>query len=304
MPRPEKVQAVEEIKKRFEDAEATFLTEYRGLSVNEQQELRRGLRAAGAEYKVVKMSLARRAALELGLDEFTESMYGPIAIAFASADPVPVAKALKDFAKDHERLVLKVGLMSGKLLAPEQVSKLADIEPRDVLLSKIAGAAKSPLAKMAGMLASFTRDSASMFSQLLEKKESGEFVSADEAVAPAAAEPEAAVEAADAEPEEASSTEVEEEEQPAAKSEEEAVEVEAVKPDDADAEPEEASSTEVEEETAATPTEVEVDEEDDAPEASADDADAEEDSEEEAGSDDSATSDSDSDDAAVVAEEE
>ena len=293
MPRPEKVQAVEEIKKRFEDAEATFLTEYRGLSVNEQQELRRGLRAAGAEYKVVKMSLARRAALELGLDEFTESMYGPIAIAFASADPVPVAKALKDFAKDHERLVLKVGLMSGKLLAPEQVSKLADIEPRDVLLSKIAGAAKSPLAKMAGMLASFTRDSASMFSQLLEKKESGEFVSADEAVAPAAAEPEAAVEAADAEPEEASSTEVEEEEQPAAKSEEEAVEVEAAKPDDADAEPEEASSTEVE-----------VDEEDDAPEASADDADAEEESEEEAGSDDSATSDSDSDDAAVVAEEE
>jgi len=294
MPRPEKVQAVEEIKKRIEDAEATFLTEYRGLSVNEQQELRRGLRAAGAEYKVVKMSLARRAALELGLDEFTESMNGPTAIAFASADPVPVAKALKDFAKDHERLVLKVGLMSGKLLAPEQISKLADIEPRDVLLSKIAGAVKAPLAKMAGMLASFTRDSASMFSQLLEKKESGEFVSADEAVAPAPAEPEAAEEAADAEPEEASSTEVEEDE-PAAESEEEVAEVEAEKPDEADAEPEE---------EAATSTEVEVAEENDTPEASADDADAEEDSEEEAGPDDSATSDSDSDDAAVVAEEE
>jgi large subunit ribosomal protein L10 len=282
MPRPEKVQAVEEIKERFENAEATFLTEYRGLSVNEQQELRRGLRAAGAEYKVVKMSLARRAALELGLDEFTESMNGPTAIAFASADPVPVAKALKDFAKDHERLVLKVGLMSGKLLAPEQVSKLADIEPRDVLLSKIAGAAKAPLAKMAGMLASFTRDSASMFSQLLEKK---------------AAEPEAAEEAADAEPEEAASVETTKaDEQPAAESEEEAADVEAEEPDVADAEPEE--------EAAAGSTDVEADEEDNTPEASADDAEVEESSEEEAGSDDSATSDSDNDDAADEAEEE
>jgi large subunit ribosomal protein L10 len=289
MPRPEKVQAVEEIKERFENAEATFLTEYRGLSVNEQQELRRGLRAAGAEYKVVKMSLARRAALELGLDEFTESMNGPTAIAFASADPVPVAKALKDFAKDHERLVLKVGLMSGKLLAPEQVSKLADIEPRDVLLSKIAGAAKAPLAKMAGMLASFTRDSASMFSQLLEKK--------DEATAPAAAEPEAAEEAADAEPEEAASVETTKaDEQPAAESEEEAADVEAEEPDVADAEPEE--------EAAAGSTDVEADEEDNTPEASADDAEVEESSEEEAGSDDSATSDSDNDDAADEAEEE
>jgi large subunit ribosomal protein L10 len=276
MPRPEKVQAVEEIKERFENAEATFLTEYRGLSVNEQQELRRGLRAAGAEYKVVKMSLARRAALELGLDEFTESMNGPTAIAFASADPVPVAKALKDFAKDHERLVLKVGLMSGKLLAPEQVSKLADIEPRDVLLSKIAGAAKAPLAKMAGMLASFTRDSASMFSQLLEKK---------------------AEEAADAEPEEAASVETTKaDEQPAAESEEEAADVEAEEPDVADAEPEE--------EAAAGSTDVEADEEDNTPEASADDAEVEESSEEEAGSDDSATSDSDNDDAADEAEEE
>ena len=295
MPRPEKVQAVEEIKERFEKAEATFLTEYRGLTVNEQQELRRGLRAAGAEYKVVKMSLARRAALELGFDELTESMNGPTAIAFASADPVPVAKALKDFAKDHERLVLKVGLMSGKLLAPEQVSKLADIEPRDVLLSKIAGAAKAPLAKMAGMLASFTRDSASMFSQLLEKKESGEFVSADEAAAPAAAEPEAAEEAADAEPEQDSSTEVEEKEQPAADSEE-ATEVEAEEHD--------VAAAESEEEAADAPTDVEAIEEDDTPEASANDAEVEEGSEEEAGSDDSATSDSDSDDAAVEAEEE
>lgn len=290
MPRPEKVQAVEEIKERLENAEATFLTEYRGLSVNEQQELRRSLRAAGAEYKVVKMSLARRAAEELGLDDFTESMIGPTAIAFAITDPVPVAKALKDFAKDHERLVLKVALMSGKLLAPEQVSKLADIEPRDVLLGKIAGAAKAPLAKMAGMLGSFMRDSASMFSQLLEKKESGEFVSADEVEAPAAAEPVAAEEAADATPV------VTEDDAP--EPVEEAAEVEADEPtDDAVAEPSEAAAD-------ASSTEVEEVEEDETPEAAAEDAEAEEGSEEEAESEDSASSDSDSDDTADTAEEE
>lgn len=283
MPRPEKVQAVEEIKERFENAEAAFLTEYRGLTVNEQQELRRGLRTAGAEYKVVKMSLARRAAEELGLDELTESMTGPTAIAFVSADPVPVAKALKDFAKDHEHLVLKVGLMSGKLLPPEQISKLADIEPRDVLLGRIAGAFKAPLAKMAGMLGSFTRDSASMFAQLLEKKEeSGEYGPTEEAEAPASAESEAAEEAAPAE-----AGAVEEVEEPAVEAEVEAVEVEADEPDD------DASSTDVEEV------------EDETPEAAADDVEVEEGSdEEEAGSDDSATSDSDSDDAADEAEEE
>lgn len=302
MPRPEKVQAVEEIKERFENAEATFLTEYRGLTVSEQQQLRRGLREANAEYKVVKMSLARLAATELGLDELTESMIGPTAIAFANTDPVPVAKVLKDFAKDHEHLVLKVAVMSGKLLPPEQVSKLAEIEPRDVLLGKIAGAAKAPLAKMAGMLGSFMRDTASMMSQLLEKKESGEFVSADEAASAVAeadevaAEPEAAEEAAaDKEPEEAAAVETTEaEEQPAVEAEEEAAPEadEPVVEDDSD--PEDAAA-EGDEPAAET---------DDAPEAEAEIADAEDGSEEEAESDDSSDSDSESDDAADKAEKE
>ena len=301
MPRPEKVQAVEEIKERIENAEATFLTEYRGLTVSEQQQLRRGLREANAEYKVVKMSLARLAATELGLDELTESMIGPTAIAFANTDPVPVAKVLKDFAKDHEHLVLKVAVMSGKLLPPEQVSKLAEIEPRDVLLGKIAGAAKAPLAKMAGMLGSFMRDTASMMSQLLEKKESGEFVSADEAASAGAeadevpAEPEAAAEAAaDEEPEEAAAVETTEaEEQPAVEAEDEAA-PEADEPAaEEDSDPEDAAA-EGDEPAAET---------DDAPEAEAD-ADAEDGSEEEAESDDSSDSDSESDDAADKAEKE
>ncbi len=273
MPRPEKVQAVEEIRERLENSEATFLTEYRGLSVGEQQELRRGLREAGADYKVVKMSLARRAAEELGLDEFSESMVGPTALAFAGSDPIPVAKALKEFAKAHENLVLKVGLMSGKLLAPEQVSKLAEIEPREVLLAKIAGAAKAPLSKMAGALSSFLRDSASMFSQLLEKKESGEFVPAGEVAAPAAAASE------DDQP-----AETESEEQAAP---EEGVENAAV--EESAGEPVESPETE----PAAEPN---------AEDEPAADAEAEEDSEEDADSEDAA--DSESDEAADEAEEE
>ena len=170
MARPEKVQAVEEIKSKFESSSATFLTEYRGLSVMQQQALRRGLRVAGASFKVVKMTLARRAAAELGI-EISDELAGPTALAFAREDPVLAAKALRDFAKENEAFVLKSCLMDGHILPPEQVSKLAEIEPREVLLVKIAGAAKAPMSKMAGMLSSFTRDAASMFSQLLETKE-------------------------------------------------------------------------------------------------------------------------------------
>lgn len=184
MPRPEKVQAVEEIRQRFDSARATYLAEYRGLSVTQQQKLRRELRAAGGEFKVVKMSLARRAANELGID-FGDELTGPTGLAFADSDAVSIAKVLRDFAKENEALVIKSGVLGTEILTPESVSKLADIEPRDVLLAKIAGAAKAPLVNFAGMLQSFTRDAASMFSQLLEKKENDP--AAEEAPAPEAA---------------------------------------------------------------------------------------------------------------------
>ena len=201
MPRPEKVQAVEEIKDRLESSEATFLAEYRGLSVKQQQALRRGLRDAGAEFKVVKMSLARRAADELGID-FGSDLAGPTALAFANGDPLPVAKALRDFGKEIDAFVLKSGLFGGNVLPPEQVTKLADIEPREVLLGKIAGAAKAPLYSLAGMLSSFNRNAAAVFSQLLEKKESeAPAPVGDEAAAAPVAEAEAAEpEDAEAEP--------------------------------------------------------------------------------------------------------
>ncbi len=183
MPRPEKVQAVADIREKLENAEAVFLTEYRGLSVKAVQDLRKALRDSGGEYKVVKMTLAKLAAADAGVEGLDEYLLGPTALAFANRDPVATAKALKEFAKSHDVLVLKAGYLSGNILTPEEVSKLAEIEPREVLLAKIAGAAKAPLAKAAGMFASFTRDAASMFSQLLDKKNQGEFVPAGQAEA-------------------------------------------------------------------------------------------------------------------------
>jgi len=174
MARPEKVQAVSDIREGLETAEAVFLTEYRGLSVKAVQKLRRNLRDSGAEYKVVKMTLARLAAGDAGIDGLEEYLAGPTALAFAKSDPVATAKALKDFSKENEVFVLKAGYFSGAVLTPEEVSRLADIEPRDVLLAKIAGAAKAPMVKAAGLFASFNLNAASMFSQLLDKKESGD----------------------------------------------------------------------------------------------------------------------------------
>ncbi|GIU91236.1 MAG: 50S ribosomal protein L10 [Acidimicrobiia bacterium] len=172
MPRPEKVQAVAELKQRLAEARAVFLTEFRGLTVSQMQQLRRNLRQAGAEYKVVKMTLARRAAAEVGLDGLDELLVGPTALAFAD-DPVTVAKVLRDASRDSDKLVIKGGILAGSIIPPEQVSKLAEIEPREVLLAKIAGAAKAPLYQMAGLMAALTRNTAWAIAQLLEKKESG-----------------------------------------------------------------------------------------------------------------------------------
>ena len=174
MPTPEQVQAVADIRDRLEGAEAVFLTEYRGLTVKAVQELRRSLRASGADYKVVKMTLTKLAAEEAGFDGMADFLSGPTAVAFAQSDPAATAMALKDFSRTHSVFVVKAGFLSGSILTPEEISKLADMQPRDVLLAMIAGAAKAPLFKAAGMFGSFTRDAASMFSQLLDKKESGD----------------------------------------------------------------------------------------------------------------------------------
>lgn len=171
MPRPEKVQAVADIKERIEGAQAVFLAEYAGLSVQEQQTLRRELRANGAEFKVVKMTLARLATADLDIEDLDELLLGPTGLTFADGDPAGAAKVLRDFAKGHEVLVIKGGLLGREFLTPERVAELADIEPREVLLARIAGAFEAPMAKMAGLLAALPRNAATMMQQLLEKKQ-------------------------------------------------------------------------------------------------------------------------------------
>jgi large subunit ribosomal protein L10 len=170
MPRPEKVQAVAEIKERLDGAQAVFLTEYSGLSVKEQQQLRRELKANGAEMKVVKMTLARLAAEGMA-DELTELLLGPTALTFADGDPAAAAKALKAFSKDHSVLIIKGGLLDSEFLSPERISALADLPARDVMLATVAATLGAPMTQMAGLLAALPRNAATAFQQLLEKKE-------------------------------------------------------------------------------------------------------------------------------------
>jgi large subunit ribosomal protein L10 len=173
MARAEKVQAVAEIKERMARAQAVFLAEYAGLSVKDQQLLRRNLRRGGAEFKVVKMTLARRAAAELELSGVDEMLLGPTGLTFADGDAVTAAKALRDFAKDHEVFSIKGGLLGRDVLTPERVSALAELEPRDVLLARMAGAVQAPLAKMAGLLQALPRSLASALKQLVDKRSDG-----------------------------------------------------------------------------------------------------------------------------------
>lgn len=198
MPRPEKVQAVADIKQRMEDARAVFVAEYAGLSVKQQQALRRGLRDGAGEFKIVKMTLARRAAEELGHDELSELLSGPTGLAFAMDDAASTAKALHEFAKEHAQLVLKGAMLGGQVMAPEKIKELAELEPREVILAKLAGAFKAPMAQMAGLLAAMPRNLASMMLQLVDKKESGEAASGAAPVDEAPAEEEAPAEAVEA----------------------------------------------------------------------------------------------------------
>jgi large subunit ribosomal protein L10 len=203
MARPEKVQAVDYIRQRLEGARAVFLAEYSGLSVKEQQELRRSLRAGGAEFKVVKMTLARRAAAELDIGDLDELLLGPTGLTFADRDAVEAAKALKEFATAHSALVVKGGLLGRDFLTPERVSELADIEPRDVLLAKLAGGFQAPMARLAGLVSALPRNLANAMLQLLDKRQAqGPQAVAEPTEAPeappeeAAVEPEAALEEA------------------------------------------------------------------------------------------------------------
>jgi large subunit ribosomal protein L10 len=196
MARPEKVATVEEIKGKLQEARAAVLTEYRGLKVSELADLRASLRAAEAEYKVYKNTLARRAAEEAGLSELISLLEGPTAITFVKGDAVAVAKALRDYSRTNAHLVVKGGILGTRVIEPADVAALADIEPREVLLAKIAGGFQAPLVKAAGLFQAFTRNMAYGIKALIDKRvEDGEAPppaeAEAEAEAPTAEEPEA-----------------------------------------------------------------------------------------------------------------
>ncbi len=152
MARPDKAAKVAELKEEFSTSAAAVLTEYRGLTVKDLRNLRRSL-GEDATYAVAKNTLAAIAAKEAGIEGLDESLTGPTAIAFVKGDIAAAAKGLRDFAKANPFLAIKGGVLEGKFLDSQAVLKLADLESREVLLAKMAGALQANLAKAAYMLA-------------------------------------------------------------------------------------------------------------------------------------------------------
>jgi large subunit ribosomal protein L10 len=148
MARPEKEAAVAALTEDFRTATATILTEYRGLSVTSMKQLRRAL-GDKTKYSVVKNTLTKIAAKNAGVDLSPELFVGPSAVAFINGDPIDAAKSLRDFAKENPFLVIKGGIYEGKEVSKEEIMQLANLESREVLLAKLAGAMKGSLAKAA-----------------------------------------------------------------------------------------------------------------------------------------------------------
>ena len=198
MAQPEKVAAVAELSNRFRDASAALLTEYRGLTTAQLTQLRRDL-GSTTTYAVVKNTLTKRAAGEAGLAGLGELLSGPTAIAFVQGDPVEAAKGLRDFARANPTLVIKGGVVDGAELSAQEIGRLADLESREVLLGKLAGAMMANLSKAAGLFQAPLSQMARLAAALQEKTPA-EAETSVEAAATAEAETPATATAESAEP--------------------------------------------------------------------------------------------------------
>jgi len=192
MARAEKVAAVAELTERFQASSGAVLTEYRGLTVAQLGELRQSL-GENATFTVVKNTLTKIAATEAGVGaELEQLLSGPSAIAFVQGDVVEAAKGLRDFAKANPLLVIKGGVLDGKGMTPAEITKLADLEPREVLLAKLAGAMKATMANAAATMAALPTQMARLLAALEAKQAAGAPAgAADGAPAEAEAAPEA-----------------------------------------------------------------------------------------------------------------
>jgi large subunit ribosomal protein L10 len=199
MAHADKATAVADIAEQFRASTATVITEYRGLSVANLADLRRSL-GGSATYSVAKNTLIKRAASEAGIEGLDELFVGPTAIAFVSGEAVDAAKAIKTFAKEHKALVIKGGYMDGHALTVAEVERIADLESREVLLAKLAGAMKANLSKAAVLFNAPASQVARLAAALQEKRAAEEPAAPAEAPAAEAPAPEApAAEAAETE---------------------------------------------------------------------------------------------------------
>jgi large subunit ribosomal protein L10 len=188
MARPSKVTSVAEIADHFRESTAAVLTEYRGLTVAQLKALRRSL-GDTVTYAVVKNTLTKRAAQDAGVTGLDDLLAGPSAIAFVKGDPVDAAKGIRKFAKENPALVIKGGFMDGAVLTAAQIGAIADLESREVLLSKLAGAMKAKQAHAAGLLAAPLGKAARALGALQAKLEAGAPAAAPAAEAATAAAP-------------------------------------------------------------------------------------------------------------------
>ncbi|MGH3509806.1 MAG: 50S ribosomal protein L10 [Nocardioidaceae bacterium] len=170
MARPDKTAAVAELVESFQESAGAVLTEYRGLTVKQLQDLRRAL-GGNASYAVVKNTLTKIAATQAGVDAFDDLLTGPTAIAFINGDAVEAAKGLRDFARAHPALVIKGGVLEGKSLDAREIAKLADLESREVLLGKLAGAMLASLTQAAQLFNAPLAQAARVAGALRDKAE-------------------------------------------------------------------------------------------------------------------------------------
>ena len=187
MARADRQAAVAEIVEHFNDADGAVLTDYRGLTVKQLQDLRRSL-GANANYAVVKNTLAKIAANEVGISGFDDLLIGPTAIAFINGDVVEAAKGLRDFAKANPALIIKGGVLDGNILDAKEIAKLADLESREVLLGKMAGAMLASLSQAVYLLNAPLAQAARLAGALQAKAEQDPSILAGGAGTPVAAE--------------------------------------------------------------------------------------------------------------------
>jgi len=173
-PRPDKVAIVEEITGKLNESVAVFVSEYRGMSVGQLADLRTPLRAAGAEHKVYKNTLAWIAATDAGFESLNEFLLGPTALTFVTGDSVAAAKALLDQSKANPLLVIKGGMLGASPMSADDVKALASLPSREVLLAQLAGAFQAPLVKTAGLLQALPRNFAYGLSALIDQKAAAE----------------------------------------------------------------------------------------------------------------------------------